>query len=347
MQIRNGLLRNRSLRWRGMGLRPTMITAFGVPVLFVVTLMIYVQLFGMPFAGFKGEISELRSDTLNHLNLVADLKVEMLEHWLKERRSDATALVEEDGFQQDVHELLLTIRQMDTSGDLGRSELVSLWQASEIYQRQAQRVEQRLALIRDAYGVYESIVIIDAHTGLFVVSTDPDVLGLREKNGAHFQAIVEPASTGEFMHVMQDEHDSLPSPELVITRQITAPGSDTTDGVLMLRVEFEEIITPIILTNGALGLTDEALLIGNDNKILSSLAHPLADGSIAEPLKYEIGTEAAMSAAAGLNGTTSSTDYRGVKVLAAYRYIELSPSLGWGLVVKQDESEFSIICVRV
>jgi len=65
-------------------------------------------------------------------------------------------------------------------------------------------VEQRLALIRDAYGVYESIVIIDAHTGLFVVSTDPDVLGLREKNGAHFQAIVEPASTGEFMHVMQD-----------------------------------------------------------------------------------------------------------------------------------------------
>jgi len=134
MQIRNGLLRNRSLRWRGVGLRPTMITAFGVPVLFVVTLIIYVQLFGMPFAGFKGEISELRSDTLNHLDLVADLKVEMLEHWLKERRSDATALVEEDGFQQDVRELLLTIRQMDTSGDLGRSELVSLWQASEIYQ---------------------------------------------------------------------------------------------------------------------------------------------------------------------------------------------------------------------
>ena len=101
----------------------------------------------------------------------------------------------------------------------------------------------------------------------------------------------------------------------------------------------EDIIGPILLTGDGLGRTGEALLVGQDARILASLAHPLSDGSRAEPLRYQITAAPATLAASGLSGTMSSKDYRGVQVLAAYRYIPITPETGWGLVVKQDEDE--------
>jgi signal transduction histidine kinase len=44
-------------------------------------------------------------------------------------------------------------------------------------------------------------------------------------------------------------------------------------------------------------------------------------------------------AAAGQRGTIDGLDYRGVSVLAAYRPIQITPELNWGLVVKRDRKE--------
>ena len=49
--------------------------------------------------------------------------------------------------------------------------------------------------------------------------------------------------------------------------------------------------------------------------------------------------EPARLAAAGQEGIIETEDYRGEPVLAAYRYIQVSPDFGWGMVVKRDKAE--------
>jgi signal transduction histidine kinase len=73
--------------------------------------------------------------------------------------------------------------------------------------------------------------------------------------------------------------------------------------------------------------------------MLTSLKHPLADGTIAKPLEYQSKAKAAVLAARGEEGIIEAEDYRGVPVLAAYRYIPISLESGWGLVVKRDKAE--------
>jgi signal transduction histidine kinase len=73
--------------------------------------------------------------------------------------------------------------------------------------------------------------------------------------------------------------------------------------------------------------------------ILTSLKHPLPDGTKPKPLGYQIRAKSVILAARGEEGIIESKDYRGEPVLAAYRHIRFSSEWGWGMVVKRDKAE--------
>ena len=58
-----------------------------------------------------------------------------------------------------------------------------------------------------------------------------------------------------------------------------------------------------------------------------------------KPLQYRLHAEAARRALLRQQGVVEGLDYRGVPVLAAYRFVQLTPDLGWGLLVKCDRDE--------
>ncbi len=108
--------------------------------------------------------------------------------------------------------------------------------------------------------------------------------------------------------------------------------------VLILRVSGHEILS-ITGDYTGLGQTGETVLGARRGEKIHFLA-PLrfdpnmsqikpapADGERAKPMIH---------ATAGQSGTTRAPDYRGTRVVAAYRPIALT---GWGLVVKQDVAE--------
>lgn len=88
-----------------------------------------------------------------------------------------------------------------------------------------------------------------------------------------------------------------------------------------------------------LGESGETLLgkqIGNKVVFLNPLRHdPNAGMKRSVLIKGHIGRPAILGAT-GHIGSGESIDYRGVKVLAAWRYV---PIVGWGMVAKIDESE--------
>ena len=92
-------------------------------------------------------------------------------------------------------------------------------------------------------------------------------------------------------------------------------------------------------TGKGLGKSGEVILLNQDLNILNSLKHNLPDGTKALPLKFRFTAKPATMAVYGEEGITRSNDYRGKPVLAAYRYIPITPELGWGMVVKRDREE--------
>jgi PAS domain S-box-containing protein len=116
----------------------------------------------------------------------------------------------------------------------------------------------------------------------------------------------------------------------------------TDDGQLVGLVAFETDMAPIyelIQNTTGLGETGETLIAqkdGNQALFLNPLRH---DPDAALKRKVVFGERQAIpiqQALKGNNGSGLSIDYRGQKVIAAWRYI---PSLDWGMVAKIDISE--------
>ncbi|MGD0078673.1 MAG: PAS domain S-box protein [Sedimentisphaerales bacterium] len=122
---------------------------------------------------------------------------------------------------------------------------------------------------------------------------------------------------------------------------LAAPASDF-NGAFIGVIAFEVDMTPIynlIQDTTGLDITGEVLVarkIGNQAEFLNPLRH---DPNAALKRRVSLGGEVGrpiQEAVQGRTGSGLSIDYRGKKVIAAWRYI---PSLDWGLVAKIDIEE--------
>jgi PAS domain S-box-containing protein len=122
---------------------------------------------------------------------------------------------------------------------------------------------------------------------------------------------------------------------------LTAPAYDF-NGAFIGVIAFEVDMTPVyklIQDANGLGNTGEVLVarkIGNQVEYLNPLRH---DPDATLKRRIDIGGEIGQpmqKAVQGKTGTSQDFDYRGKKVIAAWRYI---PSLDWGLVAKIDTEE--------
>ncbi|NBC30379.1 MAG: GAF domain-containing protein [Spirochaetes bacterium] len=119
------------------------------------------------------------------------------------------------------------------------------------------------------------------------------------------------------------------------TREVTPQ----INGAVIIRVRMEDTVYPLIRTWPGMGSTGETLLVrkaGDETLFLNPLRFMedsalrfsvSSDSSKAQPAHY---------ATAGKEGVTTTADYRGVTVIAAYRHL---PGIGWGFVAKQDARE--------
>lgn len=314
-------------------LRTKMLLGFGL--LFAITLMsmALAEIYGIPYTGFGGEYEEHRSEVFRNLNLVADLKKERLLRWIEERRDDATVLAESSIIGSSISKLRKVVEEDASRGKQGSQ----LW--TEVRQNQLYRsLVQHLTLTMKTYDVYEKIQIADAATGTIIVSTVKDEIGIDVSQEAYFRGALD--CDGSFINIGKESGDKEFGLHVthVIKTDDSRSGDDKT-AVLIMHVYPDDFIKPMLHTSEGLGETGEALLVNQEVKILTSLKHPLADGTIARPLEYQIKAKPAQLAAGGEEGITEAEDYRGEPVLAAFRHIRITPELGWGMVVKEDRAE--------
>ncbi|MGB9826459.1 MAG: HAMP domain-containing protein, partial [Desulfofundulus sp.] len=144
-----------------------------------------------------------------------------------------------------------------------------------------------------------------------------------ERGGVYFQDAYVSYATGE------------PSVAFATAVEGLGPGverlPDGRVGVLVFRVKTEEILNSISRGRAWLGNTGEVILLRHDRMIINELRRrPGAS------LFIRSSSEIAREAVQGKEGLLETTNYAGVPVMAAYRYI---PYAGWGMVAEQDLAE--------
>jgi PAS domain S-box-containing protein len=112
-----------------------------------------------------------------------------------------------------------------------------------------------------------------------------------------------------------------------------------TGGVFTLQVNLDSAFGILAPTGKVLGDTGEVVLVNKEGLLLSPVRFKLTSGSLPSPLEFQNMATPAQMALSGRDGIVDSLDYRGARVLAAYRFIPISDETGWGMVVKQDYDE--------
>lgn len=302
-------------------------------ILIFITALVGIQtisLFGLPLTEFDGRYGQQRDRVFHELSLIADLKIAEIDHWIKERKRNTRISAENPFLSTSALRIKEQIQklQIEHADDVNMLKLIR----DEIDYNNLSSFLKKTALI---LGGYESIQVVDSVTGMVILSTDDENFNSDfSGNDCFVQGRRYP---GTYIgNLFMSESKS------VATLPITHPIRDNRGDVFALyvaHINIEELLKPMLHTGKALGNSGEALLVDHEMNILASLKYPLPDGSVPKQLNYRIKAKPAVFAARGEEGIIESEDYRGVSVLAGYRYLRITPAIGWGLVVKTDVSE--------
>ncbi|MEX2444073.1 MAG: diguanylate cyclase [Alkalispirochaeta sp.] len=268
--------------------------------------------------------STIESRVRAQLTSVSDLEKQQISSWLANRESDVTLLA--DNFLNEEH---LTVI-LDPDAD------------PELQDAFAGFITQNLNSIQANRSGYDEIAFL-SRSGRVVLSTEEENLGkdygdlrvFRETIGSESgQATIDIHRAGDsgdiqmaFGHIMRlvDLETNEVLPEV--------------NGVAIIRVNMDETIYPLIRAWPGMRETAETLLVrreGDDTLFLNPLRFG-ADPPLTLRVPRDSQTaEPAHLASSGEEGIIETVDYRGVRVLAAYRYI---PGIEWGFVAKEDLSQ--------
>ncbi len=268
--------------------------------------------------------SAIESRVEAQLTSVADLEKQQIAGWLSDREADVKLLA--DNFLNEEH---LTVI-LDPDAD------------PELREAFARFITQNLNSIQENRRGYDEIAFL-SRTGQVVLSTEEENVGkeygelsvfresINSESGAATIGIHRAPDTGKiqmaFGHIMRlvDLETNLVLPEV--------------NGVAIIRVNMNETIYPLIRAWPGMRETGETLITRREGEHTLFL-NPLRFGTnppltLRVPRNSEIAQPAHL-ASEGNEGIIQSVDYRGVRVLAAYRYI---PGIDWGFVAKEDLSQ--------
>jgi PAS domain S-box-containing protein len=249
---------------------------------------------------------EMRRAVVDRLQIVADLKQQQIERWMDDRAADLSVLA--------VNPTLVS--RLEVLNEQGEASVDYREAYSDLWVQLTDVLRYKLA--------FTELFVLDADSGITLVSTDPLNEGDRHSNMLYFEQ-------GKLDIYFHSTHLSEPrlasrSPTLLIA----CPVRDSSSGQLVAVLaawanlaDLEDVITEM----GGLEEAGETYLVNTQHRIVTTSRGHEMQGRAARSQ----GIEAALG---GQDGWDTYQGYTGAKVIGAYRWL---PRLRLALMVEQAE----------
>jgi PAS domain S-box-containing protein len=270
---------------------------------------------GIVIAGFlyyKNYEKRHRADVEHQLSAIADLKVDELVHWQKERLGDAALFYKNLNFSG------LVQRYLQRPGDEETRRRLRTW----------------LQHIREGYQ-YDRVFLLDA-AGMVRMSA-PEAQRPISRHLILRSAEVLRTKQVVFEDFYRNEYDGRIYLAVLIPI-LDERGTGGAMGTLALRMDPEEYFYPFITRWPAPSITAETLLVrqeGNEALFLNELRFK-KNTALNLHISLDQKDSPVAQAVLGRQGIMEGRDYRGVPVIADMRHI---PDTPWFLVSRMDSSE--------
>ena len=322
--------RNWISRFSFQSIRTRLALVFVIFTSLMLVIVIDGLLFGLPGKLFTGWEELQKQSVSDSLNLTADFKKNQVIDWVTTNRKLMEITAADKLFASQVEAILTNVHLMKQI----YADDSTLWERLSV-DPYYESLESYLLDVKEAIGITHQIYLIDVTSGEIFAATDQASVGM----DASWEDVFQKLSHGSEEYVGDVHVDQRSQKSVQHFGRLLYDARARPIAIFLMEVDPSEILTRLLVTGAELGDSGEIVLINEDSMILTNLRNRLPDGSIAEPLKYKNTGVPAMHAAHGENGIIEALDYRGMMVLAAFRFISLTPEWGWGLVVKKDVSE--------
>ena len=198
--------------------------------------------------------------------------------------------------------------------------------------------------VRDLNDWFRSLQANPSYDGVYLVDPDGQVSGLLPGQSGlidtHIQRMTREALlSGEIVWLDLHRHDDDDPIHLTIVAPLLDRGSEEAHGALVLTIDPEQYLYPVLASWPVPSESGESLLVRRDGDDVLYVS-PLRFSEDA-PLQYRVPIEdnthrPAVKGILGEYGAVESIDYRGVEVVASVNPI---PDSGWILVSKMDAEE--------
>ncbi len=274
-------------------------------------ILVVIALLATIFVIYSQRTKDIKLQAIEKLTVIRDLKVQRLTDWIKTKERDIRTLSENTEIRA-----LEAIFKTDKKTEQDLTIIENIRKTLERY--------------LENYPDYYELFIINPDTGIVEISTDRSTEGEDRLKDDYFNKPLE----SKELYIKDIYYSStLHRPALTFSIPVfcLAHKGEHIAGILVTRINLQNSFYPYLQDVTGMGETGETLIVNKDVIALNELRWE-EDA----PLKLKIKAQPALMASQGYTGIRETTDYRGIKVLAAYTYIS---ETGWGFVAKQDLSE--------
>jgi PAS domain S-box-containing protein len=262
---------------------------------------------------YENQKNHVKQERSEELRAISDLKASLIVNWRKDRLADADVILETPFIAEHVQQFFAGQRAQEA-----KKEILEWMQAfREHYQYNGILLLDQNQIVRlsvpgrqETLGSDERSIILESIQRKEPILSD---LYRNEISGAIRLSLVVPILISRL-------HDLLPA------------------GVLLLRIDPDEFLYPLIQSWPTPSASSESLLVrreGEEIIYLNNLRHQ-KNSALRLHLPADTREPLGSMAGRGKEGIVETSDYRGVPVLAAVRRIPDSP---WVLVSKVDQKE--------
>lgn len=306
-------------RYRLRGIRERIIAYFGILSLLVSAALVLVMMYGAPWLGIEGVYRLKEAEIVHALENAADVKKQSILTWLSGRRTELAVIVNSGDFVNATHNLAHRRGGEPAAGD---PEVALL--SAHLH-----------ALKQTSPELYDNLALV-TRDGKIAASSDPELV---RRPYPFPEFIVDAYSVGATEQIgtaRQGGH-----PVVLISRQVPVrdrAGQETGEvaAVIVAQTRPQQSLESLALLPGLSASRGTCMvMVGPKGELLASVPELAPEPAQEDPL-------VALLVSRGMSRTESSREEAltdGRELLAAYRYVPIGASEGWGIAIAMDKEQ--------